>query len=87
VIGMAVGYFAKKVVKIALFLAGAAVVLFFVTEYYGLTDVSDEQLQSATYTATNMAQKTGGFLVERLSRITSKGISAATGFFVGLRIG
>jgi uncharacterized membrane protein (Fun14 family) len=87
VIGMAVGYFAKKVLKVALFLAGAAVVLLFVTEYYGLTDVSDQQLQSAAESATRMARASGGYLAERLTRITSKGVSAIVGFAVGLKIG
>lgn len=87
VIGLAVGYFAKKILKLALFLAGAAIVLLFVTEYYGLTDVSDAQLQSAANSATNMARDSGGFLIDRLSHITSKGLSAAAGFFVGLKFG
>ena len=87
VIGLAVGYFAKKVLKIALFLAGAAIVLLFVTEYYGLTNVSDDHLQSAANSATTMAKESGGFLIERLSHITSKGVSATAGFFVGLKIG
>ena len=87
VIGLAVGYFAKKVLKIALFIGGAAIVLLFVTEYYGLTDVSDEQLKNAASSATGMAKASGGFLVDRLSHITSKGVSAAAGFFVGMKFG
>ncbi len=87
VIGLAVGYFAKKVLKIALFLAGGAIVLLFVSEYYGITSVSNDSLQSAANAATDMARKSGGFLVDRLSHITSKGVSAAAGFFVGLKFG
>ena len=87
VIGLAVGYFAKKMLKMALFLGGAAIVLLFITEYYGLTDVADERLQSAADAATHMARESGGFLVDRLSTITSKGVSAVAGFFVGLKIG
>ena len=87
VIGLAVGFFAKKVLKIALFLAGGAIVLLFVSEYYGVAKVSDAQLQSAADAATGMAQQSGGFLMDRLSQITSKGISAITGFAVGLKFG
>jgi uncharacterized membrane protein (Fun14 family) len=87
VIGLAVGYFAKKMLKIALFLAGGAIVLLFVTEYYGVTTLSDQGLQSAANTATNMARESGGFLMERLSRISAKGVSATAGFFVGLKFG
>ena len=36
VIGVAVGYFAKKMLRVALFLGGAAIVLLFVSEYYGI---------------------------------------------------
>ena len=87
IIGLAVGYFAKKILRLALFLGGAAIVLLFITEYYGITHVPDEQLQSAATTATDIAQQSGGFLMERLSHITSKGVSAGAGFFVGLKIG
>ncbi len=87
VIGLAVGFFAKKVLKIALFLAGGAIVLLFVTEYYGMAQVSDAQLQTAADAATDLAQQSGGFLMDRLSQITSKGVSAVAGFAVGLKFG
>lgn len=87
VIGLAVGYFAKKMLKFALFLGGAAIVLLFVTEYYGITEMADDRLQSAASAATDMAKQSGGFLMERLSHITSKGVSAVGGFLVGLKVG
>ncbi|CAA6820888.1 MAG: Unknown protein [uncultured Thiotrichaceae bacterium] len=87
VIGLAVGYFAKKMLKIALFLAGGAIVLLFVTEYYGVTSLSDQGLQTAANAATNIARDSGGFLIDRLSRISTKGVSATAGFFVGLKFG
>ena len=87
VIGLAVGYFAKKVMKIALFLAGGAIVLLFASEYYGMTSLSDDGLRSAADAATNMARESGGFLMERLSRISTKGVSAVAGFLVGLKFG
>lgn len=87
VIGLAVGYFAKKMLRTALFLGGAAIVLLFVSEYYGITHISDVQLQQAANTAADVAKSSGSFLVERLSAITSKGISGAAGFFVGFKLG
>lgn len=87
VIGLAVGYFAKKMLKTALFLGGAAIVLLFISEYYGMIEITDEKLQNAANTATDFAKQSGGFLVERLSHITSKGVSATAGFFVGLKLG
>ena len=87
VMGLAVGYFAKKMLLITLFLCGAAIVLLFVSEYYGITEISDLDLQQATDSATEAVEQSGDYLVKRLSRITSKGVSAAGGFFVGFKLG
>jgi uncharacterized membrane protein (Fun14 family) len=87
IIGVAVGYFAKKMLFAALFLGGAATVLLFVGEYYGIAEISDINLQQAANTATQVAKQSGDFLLERLSRVTSKGVSATGGFFVGLKLG
>lgn len=87
VIGLAVGYFAKKMLRTVLFLAGAAIVLLFVAEYYGIVNISDADLQHAADSATEAAKSSGGFLVHRLTSITSQGVSAAGGFFVGFKLG
>jgi uncharacterized membrane protein (Fun14 family) len=87
IIGMAVGFFAKKMLKTALFIGGAIIVLLFVSEYYGIVHVDDVQLQHAADTATDAAKSSSTFLVHRLSSITSKGVSAAVGFFVGFKLG
>lgn len=87
IIGLAVGYFAKKMLKLALFIGGAAIVGMFVAEYYGLFTIDDESLQHAANTATDLANKSGGFLLERLSQITTRGVSASVGFFAGLKLG
>lgn len=87
IIGLAVGFFAKKILKVALFLGGAAIVLLFITEYYGITHVPDEQLQQAATAATGFAQQSGSFLMDRLANITSKGVSATVGFAAGLKLG
>jgi len=87
VIGLAVGYFAKKMVRTMLFLGGAAIVLLFVAEYYDVINITDAELQHAANTATEAAKHSGGFLVDRLTSITSKGASGAAGFFVGFKLG
>jgi len=87
VIGMAVGYFAKKMLRTALFIGGAAIVLLFVSEYYGIVEISDANLQNAANAATEAAKTSGSFLVDRVTRITSKGVSGAGGFFVGFKLG
>ncbi|MDO9169910.1 MAG: FUN14 domain-containing protein [Methylobacter sp.] len=87
VIGLAVGYFAKKMLRTALFLGGATIVLLFVGEHYHVIDITDEKLQHVATAAAEAAKSSGGFLVERLTSITSKGASAVGGFFVGLKLG
>lgn len=87
VIGLAVGYFAKKMLLIALFLGGAAIVLMFAGEYYGIIDITDTELQNAANTATQAAQDSGTFLINRLSTITVRGVSGVAGFFAGFKLG
>lgn len=87
IIGMAVGYFAKKMLKLALLVGGGALVLLFVTEYYGLITISDSNLQNAASIAAEATKESGSFLVNRLSTITSRGVSAVTGFYFGLKLG
>ncbi len=87
VIGLAVGYFAKKMLRTALFLGGAAVTLLFAAEYYDIIDITDEKLQHAASAATEAAKNSGEFLVDRLTSITSKGASGVGGFFVGFKLG
>ncbi len=87
VMGLAVGYFAKKMLLMTLFLCGAVIVLLFVSENYGITEISDINLQQTVDSVTDAAKHSGGFLVKRLSGITSKGVSAVGGFFVGFKLG
>ncbi len=85
--GLAVGYFAKKMLLMTLFLCGAAIVLLFVSEHFGITEISDVDLQKAADSAADVVKESGDYLVKRLSGITSKGVSAAGGFFVGFKLG
>jgi uncharacterized membrane protein (Fun14 family) len=87
IMGLAVGYFAKKMLLMTLFLCGAAIVLLFIGEYYEIAEINDLNLQQAADSATDVAKQSGDFLVKRLSGITSKGVSAAGGFFVGFKLG
>jgi len=86
VIGLSVGYFAKKMLRIALFVGGAAVVILFLAKYYGITTISDTHLENVASTATQAAKASGDFLIHRLSGISSR-VSGAAGFFVGFKIG
>ena len=87
VIGLAVGYFAKKAIKVSLFIGGLAVVLLFFAEYYGLTEVNSDSIKQIANTATDAVKQSSNFLVARLSNITGKGLSSTAGFFTGLKLG
>ena len=86
-LGIAVGYFAKKMLRTALFLGGGIVVILFVAEYYGVVHISDTQLLHATDVAADAAKSSSDFLLERLSRFTVKGVSATGGFILGFKMG
>lgn len=85
-IGLAVGFFIKKILRTALFLAGGAIVVLFVAEYLGITQVSDVSLGKAADHAVALTRSSGEYLLARLSVISFKGVSAAAGFFTGLKM-
>ena len=84
---MAVGYFAKKMLKTALFVGGGIIVLLFIAEYYGVVHINDALLQTFASSAAEAAKELGDFLLHRLTAITSRGVSAASGFFIGFKLG
>jgi uncharacterized membrane protein (Fun14 family) len=86
-IGMAVGYFAKKMLKTALFFAGAMVALLFVAESSGIISINSSALQDAASSTAEMAKDSGDFLISRLEVITSRGASGVGGFYVGFKLG
>lgn len=86
-IGMAVGYFAKKMLLIALFVGGGIVTALFAAEYYGIISINGDVLQQTASSAAEAAKTSGGFLIDRLSTITSRGVSGVGGFYVGFKLG
>lgn len=87
VIGLAVGYFAKKMLLISLLLLGAAIVLLFASEYLEITQINYTKLEQAVQPATSAAKSFKDFLLSRLSNFPSKGLSATAGFVVGFKLG
>jgi len=47
ILGMAIGYFAKKMLRTALFVGGAIVSILFVAEYYDLININNMALENA----------------------------------------
>jgi len=87
VIGMAVGYFAKKMLKTALFIGGGLIVLMFAGEYYGIITINGAQLEHVADAATQAAKASGSYLADRLSTFTTRGVSAVAGFALGFKLG
>ena len=87
IIGLAVGYFAKKVFRIALFLFGALIVAAFLLDQSGLFHVAPESIEGMATTVGNEAVTAGGFLRNRLDVFSGKGLSAGVGFLTGLKLG
>ncbi len=87
VIGMAVGYFAKKMLKTALFIGGGLIVLLFAGDYYGILTINGAQLEHVADVATQAAKDSGHFLVGHLSTLTTRGVSAVGGFTLGFKLG
>jgi uncharacterized membrane protein (Fun14 family) len=87
ILGIAVGYFAKKMLRTALFVGGGIVVLLFVAEYYGVISINDAALENVASSAAQAAKESGGFLLDRLGVITSRGVSGAGGFYIGFKLG
>lgn len=87
IIGLAVGYFAKKMLKTALLVGGAIVAVLFVAESYGVISINGAALQDAANISAQAAKDSGSFLLDHLAVITSRGTSGAGGFYVGFKLG
>jgi len=87
VIGLAVGYFAKKMLRVALFLGGAVIVLLFISEHYGVIPPIGEILKTWVADIIKQGPIAEEFLVTRLARLTSPGVSGVGGFLVGFKVG
>ena len=85
--GMAVGYFTKKTLKIGLFLLGLSIVALFVAGYYGLITVSGSDLTHSVEKGSGAANRFGAFLLANLSGLGGVGLGGCAGFFVGLKMG
>lgn len=85
--GMAVGYFIKKTLKLGLFLLGLSIVGLFVAGYYGLIQISGPELTHAVETGTSAVNRFGSFLINTLSGLGGVGLGGVAGFFIGLKMG
>lgn len=86
-IGMAVGYFTKKALKVGLILLGITIVLFLVSAHFGIIDINSAGLVAAVESGTDSTNQFGSFLIGSLKGLGGVGLSGAAGFFVGLKLG
>ena len=86
-IGMAVGYFFKKTLKLGLLLLGFSVVLFFVAMHFEIIQLNGPGLVSAVEEGKTAVNTFGSFLVRNLKVLGGVGVSGCAGFFVGLKMG
>ncbi|MBD3794755.1 MAG: FUN14 domain-containing protein [Epsilonproteobacteria bacterium] len=88
VIGLAVGFFLKKSIKMALFVLGFILVAMFLMESNGMLSVNETTLEHTVGGGIDLVQSLASFLKNRLDAMTfGKAGSAVAGFFVGLKIG
>ncbi len=86
IIGLAVGYFAKKILLLSLLLLGASMVVLFASEHFEITHINYDKLAQTIEPATQSITQFKEFLITHLSNFPSKGISATTGFLVGFKL-
>lgn len=92
VVGMSVGYFSKKALKLTLFLCGMAIVSYLVLVYNHLLPELDPQLLTdGANEATNHIKNFGEFVLNWLSSVDGRdvggvGVGATAGFFIGWKI-
>lgn len=85
-LGIAVGYFSRKMLHAVLFLSGGIVVLLFIAEYCGIVQINNAQLLQSADVAVEAVKTSSNFLLMRLSAFSTKGISATGGFILGFRL-
>ena len=88
VMGLAVGYFFKKSIKIVLFLLGIALVLLFALDQFELIELHKEQLSQTVDAGTGMFKQFGLLLKQKLEEFGAVGTgSAIAGFALGIKMG
>jgi len=85
-IGLAVGMFAKKMLKIFLILFGAVLTVFFIAEHYDIIQLNDQAIVNLAEGAGEGVKNSGSFLMSRLGLISTTGVSATAGFALGFKL-
>lgn len=92
VVGMSVGYFSKKALKITLFICGMVIVGYLVLAYnHLLPELNPKTLTDGASVATGHVNDFGAFVLDWLSKVDGMnvggvGLGATAGFFVGWKM-
>jgi len=87
-IGLAIGYFFKKSIKLFLIIFAFAIVVLFVFQSYDMIQIKNDALLTGTDKIIVEIKNIGNFLKERLEFLKiSGGVGAIAGFMVGLKMG
>lgn len=86
-IGLAVGYFAKKIMRLGLLVSGTMIASLFIMEHFGIISINVDHLQMLASHATDSVKTTSDFLIDKLKTFDSQGISVVSGFILGLKLG
>lgn len=86
-IGLAVGYFIKKMLKVGLFLLGLSIVVLLVSSHYGFIEINGANLTDSVQQGTGSINDFGSFLMDSLVGLGGVGISGGAGFVAGLKLG
>ena len=88
VIGLAIGYFLKKGIKLILILVGLLIIGLFALQYYGIIEINNHGILSSADRVVALIKGVGIFAKEHLSYLEKEGAGGATaGFLLGLKIG
>ncbi len=84
-IGMAIGYFFKKAIKIALFFAGMILLLLISLEHSGIITINQNALENMANSGAETIKSSYDFLKSWILNL--KTAAAGVGFMAGLKIG
>ncbi len=87
VLGLALGYFFKKSIKIFLFIIGGVILIIFAAAYLGIVTINEEGLLSFLNGGIDLAKETASSIKGTLLSFSAQGTSAVLGFAAGLKIG
>ncbi len=88
IMGLAIGYFLKKGIKLALFIGGLLIIGLFALQYYGIIEINNHGLLTGADRIVALLKAIGTFAKEHLASLEKEGAGGATaGFLLGLKIG